>query len=161
MRCPICLESPFTGPNERCENHHLIHRECARKMAAFMPLRCPLCRSKLVCPKCRARKTRLWCECSSDVWHATKQIYVAHLFIVLTIMSSPIKDVGLGAILLLINAVVMMRRVTCLQRAAEDVKDWNALARLGLVITHRCMDLMCGMLAFVIVGLVGFYTQKL
>jgi len=158
--CPICLEAASSAPTEQCENHHATHRECARKMLVYMPLRCPLCRSKMVCPKCRKRKTRLWCECSSDVWVDTKKIYYAHLLVAMMIVSSPVRDVLLGLILLLANSVVMMRRVIGLQRVAEDVKTWNPVARWMLILTHLGMEAICCLLGLMIAALGLFYVQS-
>jgi hypothetical protein len=164
--CPICLE-PSSGITEQCKNRHTMHLECARKMTFFMPLNCPLCRSKIICGKCKSSKTQLCCECSremrnlSNVWDLMKKIYATHFFLTIAIFALPIKHVLLGLVLLLTNVVVMMRRIVCLQRNAEDVKSWNAISRWGLSFTHISMDILCGMFVAVIAFLLFCYIRTI
>ena len=158
--CPICLDPCYFDTAELCQNHHAIHRDCARKMLAFMPLRCPLCRSHIVCRTCGASKRRIWCECSSDVWDTMKAIYTTHTFLAVMIFSLPTKDALLGLSMLLVNAVIMMRRIISVQRNAEDVKGWNALSRWGLRLTHIGMDGLCFLLGFAVACLLSVYVRE-
>jgi hypothetical protein len=158
--CPICLDPCYFDTAELCQNHHAIHRDCARKMLAFMPLHCPLCRSRIVCRSCYAPKRRIWCECSSDVWDTMKGIYTAHSILAVAIFSLPARDALLGLAMLLANAVIMMRRIINVQREAEDVKGWNTISRWGLRLTHIGMDVMCFMLGATIAMLLFVYVRE-
>jgi hypothetical protein len=158
--CPICLDPCFFDSAELCQNHHLIHRDCARQMLAFMPLQCPLCRSRIMCRACCAPKRRIWCECSSDVWDTMKGIYTTHSFLAVAIFSLPAKDALLGLAMLLANAVIMMRRIINVQREAEDVKGWNTISRWGLRLTHIGMDVLCFMLGATIAMLLFVYVRE-
>lgn len=147
--CPICLEPCKGGEKETCENGHAIHRQCAVKMSCFMQLCCPLCRAKIVCLKCKSRKDQIRCECdckvnnSQDILKMMKTIYFTHFWLTFAILALPMQEVLMGSAFLLLNTVVMIRRIVSMQRQAKEIESWSAMCRFGLSITHIGMDLMC------------------
>jgi hypothetical protein len=89
-----------------------------------------------------------------------KAIYTTHTFLAVMIFSLPTKDALLGLSMLLVNAVIMMRRIISVQRNAEDVKGWNALSRWGLRLTHIGMDGLCFLLGFAVACLLSVYVRE-
>ena len=160
--CPICLESCSEGHRETCKNGHSMHLACAVKMSLHMQLKCPLCRSKLICSVCKSQKRYVWCDCQKissepeDVWTTMNAVYKAHFWVTVAIIFMPYHNAISALVLLLMNSVVMMRRIVSIQRRSKQIQNWSPATRLGLRLTQIGMDLTS--VLFVAVVIVLMYT---
>jgi hypothetical protein len=158
--CPICLESCCEGHRERCENGHSMHLLCAIKMSLYMQLKCPLCRSNLICSVCKSQKRNVWCDCHrlspepEDVWATMNAVYKAHFWVTVAIVFLPYHNAVSALVLLLMNCVVMMRRIVAIQRRSTQIQNWTPATRLGLRLTQFGMDLTSVLFVAVVIVLV-------
>ena len=138
--CPVCLERCSAGPHEVCQNGHTMHRECAMKMSLHMNLRCPLCRSKMVCAYCRSSKNNLWCSCADagikpeKAWESiVKRICKTYFCISVTIFFLPFNPVAL-VMGILLNSSFMLYRTGKRQHRSGHMKNWSPAHRVAVKI---------------------------
>ena len=163
--CPVCLDQCLGEKIEACGNGHIMHFECAAKMSRFMPLKCPLCRSPLICRICKVQKHNIFCHCSGqtcdpdNVWLMMKKVYATHFLVMLSILALPMLDAPVPLLFLMVNLVVMMRRIVRIQRKSDQVKSWDVISRFVLCLTQIGMDFICAMLLAAIGLLIWLYTR--
>jgi hypothetical protein len=165
--CPICLEQNAPGLKEVCENGHGMHRECARQMSRHMKLRCPFCRSKLVCTDCKSCKTSIICNCNKisskpeNIWGPLQHICQTHICISIAIFLFPFFSPAALVVGILLNFSSMLRRIVKSQRESEKIKKLGAVLRVAIKITQIGMEIFSFGLILIAAAVITIHSDIL
>jgi hypothetical protein len=81
-------------------------------------------------------------------------VYKAHFWVTVAIVFLPYHNAVSALVLLLMNCVVMMRRIVAIQRRSTQIQNWTPATRLGLRLTQIGMDLTSVLFVAVVIVLV-------